>query len=188
MAKKILLKILSDQISLVYSAHGVLCGDNFLVLKGISTHSLVFAVGFVIKNALEKNRELWLVLQNIKKAYDLRLGILEVAGDMVAFFLDVGVGVSAHVSGILFSIMTKIHAIALALKKKVLKMVWLKIKEHSSVFGNDCANELTGAAAYLSVSLPVGISKRYLVADGLVISGNAHYFVRDIYRAIANVF
>ncbi|KAG9304587.1 hypothetical protein G9A89_020151 [Geosiphon pyriformis] len=37
---------------------------------GTSTQSPVFAVGSVVKDALEKNRELWLVLQDMHKAYD----------------------------------------------------------------------------------------------------------------------
>ncbi|KAG9304070.1 hypothetical protein G9A89_005980 [Geosiphon pyriformis] len=62
LAKKILSKILSDHISLACSK---------FVLKGTSTQSLVFAVGSVIKDALEKNREVWLVLQDMCKAYNL---------------------------------------------------------------------------------------------------------------------
>ncbi|KAG9293504.1 hypothetical protein G9A89_009228, partial [Geosiphon pyriformis] len=54
-AKKILSKILSDHISLACSA---------------STQSLVFVVGLVVEDALKKNREIWLVLQDMWKAYD----------------------------------------------------------------------------------------------------------------------
>ncbi|KAG9294786.1 hypothetical protein G9A89_000149 [Geosiphon pyriformis] len=63
-------KILLDKISLAYSSYDVLCSDNFSVLKGTTTQSLIFAVGLVIEDALEKNWELWLVLQNMWKAYD----------------------------------------------------------------------------------------------------------------------
>ncbi|KAG9307160.1 hypothetical protein G9A89_016988 [Geosiphon pyriformis] len=61
---------LSDQISLACSTFDVLRGDNFSVLKGMSTHSPIFAIGSVIEDVLEKNQELWLVLQNMCKAYD----------------------------------------------------------------------------------------------------------------------
>ncbi|KAG9292228.1 hypothetical protein G9A89_023948 [Geosiphon pyriformis] len=54
-AHKILSKILSDRILLVCSSYDVLCGDNFLVLKDTTTQSPIFAVGLVIKDALEKN-------------------------------------------------------------------------------------------------------------------------------------
>ncbi|KAG9306139.1 hypothetical protein G9A89_016043 [Geosiphon pyriformis] len=69
-ACKIFSKILSDRISLACSTFDVLRGDNFSVLKGTTTQSLIFAVGSVVKDALEKNRELWLVLQDMRKAYD----------------------------------------------------------------------------------------------------------------------
>ncbi|KAG9294668.1 hypothetical protein G9A89_008147 [Geosiphon pyriformis] len=54
-ARKILSKILSDYISLACST---------------STQSPVFAVGSVVEDALEKNREIWLVLQDMWKAYN----------------------------------------------------------------------------------------------------------------------
>ncbi|KAG9303717.1 hypothetical protein G9A89_018614 [Geosiphon pyriformis] len=38
---------------------------------GTSTQSPIFAVELVVKDALEKDRELWLVLQNMRKAYNL---------------------------------------------------------------------------------------------------------------------
>ncbi|KAG9307744.1 hypothetical protein G9A89_023309 [Geosiphon pyriformis] len=68
--KKILSKILSDRISLACSTHNVLHGNNFSVLKDTTTQSPIFAVSSVVEDALEKNRELWLVLQDMKKAYD----------------------------------------------------------------------------------------------------------------------
>ncbi|KAG9294015.1 hypothetical protein G9A89_019353 [Geosiphon pyriformis] len=41
------------------------------LLKGTMTQSPIFAIGSVIKNALEKDQKLWLVLQNMRKAYNL---------------------------------------------------------------------------------------------------------------------
>ncbi|KAG9290082.1 hypothetical protein G9A89_010388 [Geosiphon pyriformis] len=60
--KSILSKILSDRISLVCSIFDVLCGNNFSFP--------IFAIGSVIEDALEKNQELWLVLQDMRQAYD----------------------------------------------------------------------------------------------------------------------
>ncbi|KAG9293947.1 hypothetical protein G9A89_019285 [Geosiphon pyriformis] len=57
-AHKILSKILSDWIFLSCSKFNVLCSNNFSVLKGTSTQSPIFTIGSVVKNALEKNREL----------------------------------------------------------------------------------------------------------------------------------
>ncbi|KAG9294215.1 hypothetical protein G9A89_021574 [Geosiphon pyriformis] len=69
-ARKILSKILSDCILMACSKFNILQGDNFLVLKGTSTQSPVFVVGSVVENAIKKNRKVWLVLQDIWKAYN----------------------------------------------------------------------------------------------------------------------
>ncbi|KAG9307301.1 hypothetical protein G9A89_017129 [Geosiphon pyriformis] len=69
-AWKILFKILSNRISLACSKFDVLRDNNFLVLKGTSTQTSIFAVGLIVEDTLEKDRELWLVLQDMKKAYD----------------------------------------------------------------------------------------------------------------------
>ncbi|KAG9293633.1 hypothetical protein G9A89_018970 [Geosiphon pyriformis] len=69
-AHKILFKILSNRISSACSKFDVLRGDNFSVLKGTTTQFPIFAIGSVVEDALEKNQELWLVLQNMHKAYD----------------------------------------------------------------------------------------------------------------------
>ncbi|KAG9296553.1 hypothetical protein G9A89_015145 [Geosiphon pyriformis] len=57
-AHKILPKILSDRIFFACNKFDVLRGNNFSVLKGTTTQSPIFAIGSVIKNALEKNHEL----------------------------------------------------------------------------------------------------------------------------------
>ncbi|KAG9294889.1 hypothetical protein G9A89_003229 [Geosiphon pyriformis] len=62
--------VLKCLLGLLNSKFGVLQGDNFLVLKDTSMQSLVFAIGSVVEDALEKNREVWLVLQDMCKAYD----------------------------------------------------------------------------------------------------------------------
>ncbi|KAG9307427.1 hypothetical protein G9A89_017257 [Geosiphon pyriformis] len=62
--------ILSDRIFLVCSRCNVLHSNNFSVLKGTFTQSPIFAVGSIVEDALEKNRELWLILQDMHKAYD----------------------------------------------------------------------------------------------------------------------
>ncbi|KAG9291651.1 hypothetical protein G9A89_022070 [Geosiphon pyriformis] len=69
-AHKVLSKLLSDRILLAYSVFNVFRGDNFFMLKGTSTQSPIFAISLVVKDALEKNCKLWLVLQNMQKTYD----------------------------------------------------------------------------------------------------------------------
>ncbi|KAG9291768.1 hypothetical protein G9A89_012053 [Geosiphon pyriformis] len=70
MACKILSKILFDRILLACSTHNVLYGNNFLVLKGMTTQTPIFTIGSVVEDALEKDWELWLVLQDMQKAYN----------------------------------------------------------------------------------------------------------------------
>ncbi|KAG9295902.1 hypothetical protein G9A89_006641 [Geosiphon pyriformis] len=48
----------------------VLCEDNFSVLKETTIQLPIFAISSVVEDALEKNQELWLVLQDMQKAYD----------------------------------------------------------------------------------------------------------------------
>ncbi|KAG9299974.1 hypothetical protein G9A89_009702 [Geosiphon pyriformis] len=64
-AHKILFKLLFDRILLVCSVFDVLHSNNFFMFKGTTTQSPIFAISSVVEDALEKNRELWLVLQNI---------------------------------------------------------------------------------------------------------------------------
>ncbi|KAG9297048.1 hypothetical protein G9A89_000427, partial [Geosiphon pyriformis] len=64
-ACKILSKLLSDRILLVCGLFNVLYGDNF--------SSPIFAIGLVVKDALKKDHKLWLVLQDMHKAYDSRI-------------------------------------------------------------------------------------------------------------------
>ncbi|KAG9286676.1 hypothetical protein G9A89_012226 [Geosiphon pyriformis] len=84
---KIFSKILSDRISLACSIFDVLCGDNFLVLKSTLIQSPIFAISLVIKNALEKDQKLWLVLQNMWKAYNSKsLVIIKMCSKFICFF------------------------------------------------------------------------------------------------------
>ncbi|KAG9307398.1 hypothetical protein G9A89_017227 [Geosiphon pyriformis] len=65
--RKILSKILLDHILSICSMYNILQNDNFLVFKGTSTQSSVFAVGLIVEDTLEKGREIWLVLQDMCK-------------------------------------------------------------------------------------------------------------------------
>ncbi|KAG9284898.1 hypothetical protein G9A89_006276 [Geosiphon pyriformis] len=69
-AHKILFKLLSNRIFSACSLFNILCGDNFSVLKGTITQFPIFAIGLVVKNTLEKDHELWFVLQDMHKAYN----------------------------------------------------------------------------------------------------------------------
>ncbi|KAG9303423.1 hypothetical protein G9A89_013749 [Geosiphon pyriformis] len=85
-ACKILSKILFDRISLACSTFNVLQEDNFLVLKDMTIQSPIFAIGSVVKDALEKNRELWLVLQDMQKAVKKSLVRIKMCSKFIWFF------------------------------------------------------------------------------------------------------
>ncbi|KAG9304651.1 hypothetical protein G9A89_020215 [Geosiphon pyriformis] len=69
-ACKILSKLLFIRILLAYSLFNILCGDNFSMLKSTTIQSPIFAIGLVVKDILKKDYKLWLVLQDMCKAYD----------------------------------------------------------------------------------------------------------------------
>ncbi|KAG9300753.1 hypothetical protein G9A89_023551 [Geosiphon pyriformis] len=90
MARKILSKIFSDRISLPCSKFDVFYEDNFSVLKDTMTQSPIFAIGSVIEDALKKNQKLWLVLQDMRKAYDLKsLVRIKMCSKFIRFFGDI---------------------------------------------------------------------------------------------------
>ncbi|KAG9284052.1 hypothetical protein G9A89_022826 [Geosiphon pyriformis] len=66
---------LDYRISLAYSTFDVLHGDNFSVLKGTSTQLSIFAIGSVIKDVLEKNRELVMMNFDLTDGYHVHDGL-----------------------------------------------------------------------------------------------------------------
>ncbi|KAG9300321.1 hypothetical protein G9A89_011394 [Geosiphon pyriformis] len=94
-ACKILFKILSDRISLACNTFDVLYGDNFSVLKSIMTQSFIFTIG----------SKLWLVLQDMQKAYDLvgwkhlkrSLVRIKMCGKFIQFFSSIYEDCTNHV-------------------------------------------------------------------------------------------
>src|SRR3954463_1485680 len=68
--RKLLTRILINRISKICSSHPILIGDNFSVLKDISTSLPIQIINFAIEHATNNKKELWLVMQDMKKAYD----------------------------------------------------------------------------------------------------------------------
>ncbi|KAG9288361.1 hypothetical protein G9A89_021392 [Geosiphon pyriformis] len=64
---------------------------------------------------------------------------------------------------------------------KNLKVSWHKVKSHSSVLGNDCADSITNTVSLSGWFLPPCVDKHFLLVDGGVVSGNSRHFVRDVY-------
>ncbi|KAG9299131.1 hypothetical protein G9A89_020444 [Geosiphon pyriformis] len=86
-AHKIFSKILSDRILLACSAHDIFHGDNFSVLKGTTIQTPIFAIGSVVEDALEKNRELWLVYDSVGWKHLKRCLVkIKICGKFIHFF------------------------------------------------------------------------------------------------------
>ncbi|KAG9287731.1 hypothetical protein G9A89_004134 [Geosiphon pyriformis] len=70
------------------------------------------------------------------------------------------------------------------IKSKDLTVHWIKVKGHAGIAGNVMADAFAEQAVHSRVSFPVRINCRYVVANGRSVSGNARYFVCDIFCSI----
>src|SRR6185369_6214282 len=69
--RKIFSKAMTDRVEKVCRQHNVLEGNNCSVLKGTSTHSPITVMRNLMEDATStKDNDLWIVLQDMKKAYD----------------------------------------------------------------------------------------------------------------------
>ncbi|KAG9298876.1 hypothetical protein G9A89_015897 [Geosiphon pyriformis] len=71
-------------------------------------------------------------------------------------------------------------------QSKNLKVKWHKVKNHSGILGNDCADSITNAAFFSGWYLPPCVSEHFLLADGGVVSGNSRHFIRCYRSGMAN--
>ncbi|KAG9302897.1 hypothetical protein G9A89_022313 [Geosiphon pyriformis] len=67
---------------------------------------------------------------------------------------------------------------------KNLRVNWHKVKSHSGVLGNECADMIAGTASFLSWCLPPRVDECFIVADSNMISGNFRHFVCDIFHSV----
>ncbi|KAG9284347.1 hypothetical protein G9A89_023604 [Geosiphon pyriformis] len=70
------------------------------------------------------------------------------------------------------------------IRGKNLKVSWHKVKDHSGILGNDCADSLAENASLSNWFLLLRISEHFLMADGDMMFGNFRYFVWDIFCAV----
>lgn len=65
-----MMKVLTSRLSARIQEHNLLRGLNFAALKGESTTSPIALLNCAIEDAREKNKELWIVCQDMAKAFD----------------------------------------------------------------------------------------------------------------------
>ncbi|KAG9286738.1 hypothetical protein G9A89_012288 [Geosiphon pyriformis] len=67
---------------------------------------------------------------------------------------------------------------------KNLRVKWHKIKNHSGISGNDCADSITNAVSLFGWYLLSRVSEHFLLADGGIVSGNSKHFVHNVFCAV----
>ncbi|GBC03989.1 hypothetical protein RclHR1_05440007 [Rhizophagus clarus] len=78
--RKIFTKFINTQFTDILQDHNILCNTNYCGLKGKSTASSIRLINNIIEDAKENSKELWIVFQNISKAFDsISLDFLELA-------------------------------------------------------------------------------------------------------------
>ncbi|KAG9296172.1 hypothetical protein G9A89_014764 [Geosiphon pyriformis] len=109
----------------------------------------------------------------------------------VVLYLDSQAAIDACISEILLEIpdfrsccwVERRHIFNL-IRDKDLEVSWVKIKGHAEVLGNVEADKFAGEAVCSSFVLPMRVREHFLVADDMVVSDNAHHFVKDVFKSV----
>jgi hypothetical protein len=103
--RKTLVRIIQKRMSKVLVEHKILRGMNFAGLPGESTSSPIHTINNLLEDAKQKNRETWVLLQDIKKAFDsvsmesikLALTRIKAPENLISFILEIFNGRQAQV-------------------------------------------------------------------------------------------
>jgi len=68
--RKIVTKVVTKRLAKVFTERGILKGPNFADLPGNSTEQPIHVLNMIMEEAQEKNKEVWILLQDMKKAFD----------------------------------------------------------------------------------------------------------------------
>jgi hypothetical protein len=67
---KVFTRIITSRLGSVFTTNKILREENFCGLKGDSTDTPIHLLNVLIEDAKLNNKELWIVLQDISKAFD----------------------------------------------------------------------------------------------------------------------
>src|ERR1043165_4834600 len=70
MHEKIVTKIVGNRMSQIISKHNILHGPNYAGLKNEDTSTPIHIINGLMEEAKENKDELWLIFQDMAKAYD----------------------------------------------------------------------------------------------------------------------
>ncbi|KAG9291939.1 hypothetical protein G9A89_004877 [Geosiphon pyriformis] len=137
-------------------------------------------------------------------------GSFNVAGSAAKYFSAIDCSIGVRVRGLMSSTLAKLQTVALALEcvpsssaitihldsqavintcvSELFHLVpdfRVPFKNYSGVYGNIKADTVAGAATCSQFFLPIGMQKWLLIAKSMVVSDNAHHFVRDLFRSEA---
>jgi hypothetical protein len=68
--RKVVTKIITRRLTKIFTEKEILKGPNYAGLPGNSTEQLIHILNMIMKEAQEKNKEVWILLQDMKKAFD----------------------------------------------------------------------------------------------------------------------
>jgi len=68
--RKAVMKIITNRLSKIMAKHSILRGNNFAGLPGGSTEILIKLMNMIIEDAKEHQKLIWILLQDLSKAYD----------------------------------------------------------------------------------------------------------------------
>ena len=64
------MKLITNQLSRIMAKHNILKGNNFADLPGGATELPIKLMNMILEDAKENNRPIWILLQDLFKAYD----------------------------------------------------------------------------------------------------------------------
>src|SRR6185436_5989810 len=68
--RKVVTKVITKRLTKVFIEKEILKGPNYAGLSGNSTEQPIQILNMIMEEAQEKNKEVWILLQDMKKAFD----------------------------------------------------------------------------------------------------------------------